>query len=151
MIVSCDFCGKEFAKHPNEIRSTNHNFCSRSCAGKLNNVLVPKRKSKGRCKNCSKPIRNQWVYCEECRHLGLNRTRKPFEELKANEAIKNRLYEERGMYCEKCKISDWLGQKITLELHHIDGNNNNNSRENLELLCPNCHSITDNFRNKKRK
>ena len=35
--------------------------------------------------------------------------------------------------------------KIPLSLHHIDGNYKNNKVENLELLCPNCHALTDNF------
>lgn len=58
-------------------------------------------------------------------------------------------YKERK--CECCGNSEWMGQPITLELHHIDGNRQNNSLENLRLLCPNCHSITDNFKSKKIK
>ena len=34
-----------------------------------------------------------------------------------------------------------------VEIDHIDGNHKNNSRENLRVLCPNCHSLTHNFRN----
>ena len=44
-----------------------------------------------------------------------------------------------------------MGYPIMLELHHIDGNHNNNKLENLQMLCPNCHSITDNFKSKKMK
>jgi predicted amidophosphoribosyltransferase len=32
-----------------------------------------------------------------------------------------------------------------MQLHHIDGNNSNNSLENLQMLCPNCHSQTENY------
>ena len=53
--------------------------------------------------------------------------------------------------CECCGNSEWLGRKIVLELHHIDGNRNNNSLDNLILLCPNCHSMTDNFKSKNIK
>lgn len=53
--------------------------------------------------------------------------------------------------CERCKNTEWEGQKIPLELHHIDGNSLNNELSNLQLLCPNCHAITDNFRGKKNK
>ena len=35
------------------------------------------------------------------------------------------------------------GKKITLQLDHIDGDNNNNKLENLRFLCPNCHSQTE--------
>lgn len=41
--------------------------------------------------------------------------------------------------------------KIPLEVNHIDGNAKNNIEENLELLCPNCHSLTHNFRNLNKK
>lgn len=53
-------------------------------------------------------------------------------------------------YFEKCNISDWNGKELIFELHHIDGNKNNNVKNNLQILCPNCHSQTDTFRNKKR-
>lgn len=53
---------------------------------------------------------------------------------------------ERSHCCEMCKNSDWLGKPITLELEHTDGNNKNNTRENLKLLCPNCHSQTPTWR-----
>ena len=48
--------------------------------------------------------------------------------------------------CEMCGINSWNGKQLQLELHHIDGNRNNHSLDNLMLLCPNCHSQTDNFR-----
>lgn len=53
--------------------------------------------------------------------------------------------------CEnpKCGITEWCGEPITLELHHINGNHYDNRLENLVLLCPNCHSQTSNFRGKK--
>lgn len=53
--------------------------------------------------------------------------------------------------CEKCLMSNWLGEKIPLELHHKDGDRKNNQLLNLELLCPNCHAFTDNYRGKNIK
>lgn len=46
--------------------------------------------------------------------------------------------------CEFCGINEWMGQKLKLELHHIDGNRFNNNFDNLQILCPNCHSLTPN-------
>lgn len=57
--------------------------------------------------------------------------------------LKQRLLKEgyKKAKCEepKCEISDWLGDPVAFELHHIDGDNTNHRAENLELLCPNCH------------
>lgn len=50
--------------------------------------------------------------------------------------------------CECCKNTKWLDKPINLELHHINGINNDNRIDNLLLLCPNCHSYTDNYRGK---
>lgn len=48
----------------------------------------------------------------------------------------------------KCKWN-WNGNdNPILEIHHKDGNHNNNTLENCLLLCPNCHSLTDNYKNK---
>lgn len=52
--------------------------------------------------------------------------------------------------CELCGISEWQGKSINCELHHINGNAADNRIENLQILCPNCHSQTANFRSRNR-
>lgn len=47
--------------------------------------------------------------------------------------------------CEKCGITEWNGEPISLQLHHKDGNHYNWDVDNLTVLCPNCHSQTDNY------
>lgn len=54
----------------------------------------------------------------------------------------------RGHKCEQCGLETWLEKPITLEVHHKDGNHLNNDLNNLMLLCPNCHSYTENWRGK---
>jgi len=52
--------------------------------------------------------------------------------------------------CEICGVTEWLGNPIVCELHHINGDSTDNRIENLQILCPNCHSQTDNFRSRNR-
>lgn len=58
------------------------------------------------------------------------------------------ILEQEGK-CNKCGITHWLEERITLEYEHKDGNNSNNSRDNVEALCPNCHSQTKTWRGRK--
>lgn len=67
--------------------------------------------------------------------------------------LKLRLIKEniKEYKCEKCGISEWNNEQIGLQLHHINGENTDNRIENLILLCPNCHSQTDNYCGKKNE
>jgi hypothetical protein len=47
--------------------------------------------------------------------------------------------------CEECGLTEWRGRPLLFALHHINGVVNDNRLENLAILCPNCHSQTDNF------
>lgn len=50
--------------------------------------------------------------------------------------------------CSCCGLTHWLGEEIPLELHHKDGDKENNSLDNLELRCPNCHYFTETYKTK---
>jgi hypothetical protein len=45
--------------------------------------------------------------------------------------------------CEECGLSDWLGERLTIQIDHINGVKDDYRLENLRMLCPNCHSQTD--------
>ncbi len=45
--------------------------------------------------------------------------------------------------CERCGLERWRDQTLPLELHHVNGDGQDNRLENLQLLCPNCHSLTE--------
>ena len=54
--------------------------------------------------------------------------------------------------CQKCNNNgEWMDKKITLQLDHINGINNDNRLENLRFLCPNCHSQTETYAGKNNK
>ncbi len=67
--------------------------------------------------------------------------------------LRNRLVAEglKPAACERCGLTDWRGEPIGLQLHHVNGDGLDNRLDNLEVLCPNCHSQTDTWgaRNKR--
>ncbi len=61
--------------------------------------------------------------------------------------LRERFKKLKGIsFCESCLLSEWMGAPIPLEIHHINGVNTDNRIENLVLLCPNCHALTNNYR-----
>lgn len=66
--------------------------------------------------------------------------------------LKKRLI-DAGLKEDKCEICGctnvWQGKSITLELHHINSDHFDNRLENLQILCPNCHSQQKNHRRPK--
>lgn len=85
--------------------------------------------------------------------------KKPIEEILVensgwcSHSIKKRLLKEgiKKCECERCHRTEWEGVEIPLELHHINGVHSDNRLENLQILCPNCHALTDNYSGKSSK
>lgn len=65
--------------------------------------------------------------------------------------VRNKVIKEKIIpyKCSECSISDWNGNPISLQLDHINGINNDNRVNNLRFLCPNCHSQTSTWGNRR--
>lgn len=66
--------------------------------------------------------------------------------------LKKRLFKKgiKNKICEKCFLKVWSKKPIPLEIHHINGINTDHRLENLQVICPNCHAQTDNYRGKNK-
>lgn len=159
---------KKFCKRCNKIltykqKDKGNTFCSRKCVAvyfykKRGNKPIKNKKIITvycKCKNCGCRIHNQRkVFCSDhCKH--------DFKWVAIRERIMNGLVSKRptlrsflirtyGYGCMECGLSEWRGKPIPLDLHHIDGRYRNNSPDNLQILCRNCHGLTDNFAGKNK-
>ena len=150
--VYCDKCDKKFLKHKCEMKE--NNFCSRSCAAKYNR----NKKLTKQCRWCGNYIYKVNETCDQnCNqmfqlYMYINRWQIGLETgiSSGNELsfyIRRYLFILNQNKCQKCgwDIVHLITNKVPLHVHHIDGNYLNNKFYNLELLCPNCHSLTFNY------
>jgi Helix-turn-helix domain len=61
--------------------------------------------------------------------------------------LKERLFKEglKQNRCEECGITEWRGKPLSMQLHHVNGDGQDNRLENIVFLCGNCHSQTDTY------
>lgn len=64
--------------------------------------------------------------------------------------VKRYLLEKTNYQCEICGWGkmNLFTHKVPLEIHHIDGDHTHNTENNLQVLCPNCHSLTNNYKSR---
>lgn len=62
-------------------------------------------------------------------------------------SIREFLFEKTNYKCELCGFEGYnVKTNLTiLQIHHKDGDSNNNDISNLQILCPNCHAMTENY------
>lgn len=79
-----------------------------------------------------------------------NKQLKDWSQYSKHQNFRKHLLEEKGNVCELCCLSLWQNNPIPLEVHHVDGDRTNNLFENLKLLCPNCHALTDTWKGRNK-
>ena len=142
--LTCPICQKVFEKDAYEYKRHKRKredyvfFCSRACSTKYAN----KASTEYHAKNAEEYIK-AWLAGKKPGHyVGSNNN-------KLREYVRTYLFEEADYKCSRCGFSgenEVTGNTI-LQIHHKDGNSENSSKENLEVLCPNCHAMTDTFMN----
>lgn len=162
-IVQCITCGKdiEVSKHASAKQCKCNDCKSTKSYGCKSRKSYDKGKKQIYCVNCGKKlVKKQWKYCNQnCQHE--YKHKKYIERWKNGEEdglSKGKKYISGHIvrylhkkYDNKCAECGWdkknaYVDKCMLDIHHIDGNRKNNKEENLILICPNCHSLTGNYR-----
>lgn len=124
-IRHCDFCNKIMCTNSNVKR-----YCNNLCHKNYQNAQSIKEWQSGGI--------------DYVGYNGKNMLIKPF--------IKNYLLEKHDHKCQKCGWGEMheITKKVPLQIHHIDGNSENCLETNLQVLCPNCHTLTHNYGNLNR-
>ena len=165
-VIHCLNCGKEI-EVPVGWKKHRNKFCSQSCAAIYNNHLRGENNGWKRfvehtnCECCGKDIYNKphgTKYCSlkcQAKHQQedyIKRWKNGEESglsgrYGISQRIRNYLFEKYDSKCQKCGWGEKnpITNKVPLQIHHIDGDCTNNKEENLQLLCPNCHSLTETF------
>jgi len=148
----CTNCGEQ---------TKNKKFCSQSCSAAHNNKGVRRHgKQPSICINCGKQCkahRNKYcsVKCQQeyqyssfiSEWISGRKSGTANCGYNLSKYVRRYLFEATNNSCSKCGWNEVhpVTGNVPLQVNHIDGNWKNNRPENLEVLCPNCHSLTDNF------
>ena len=114
----CIYCGNTYIKY----KGHRGKYCSKECFNKHKIEQNIEDWKKGKISGCDKRFR-------------------------LSTFVKKYIFEKNNNCCEKCGneyINPYTHLSV-LQIHHIDGDCTNNKEENLQLLCPTCHSLTENF------
>jgi hypothetical protein len=150
---NCKKCGNEFEPMKGLI-----NYCSLECRNsrtwsdedKKKKSISAKNSEKVKISNKNRP-KDFWIKIGEKRKENHRKEilQSNYDDLSFNR-LRYRILYEQDNKCNCCGLSEWLNEPIILELEHKDGNHFNNERSNLEMICPNCHSLTNTWRGRNK-
>ncbi len=134
--TKCLVCNKNIYHRPSVIKENEERvFCSRGCFGIHCRKEIP-------CLVCGKLIlsglnkRTCSRSCSNIQREGIKyKIGRPRDKAEKERAIKIRLLQERGGTCERCNYN----KREILQVHHKNRDREDNSLDNLEIICPNCH------------
>jgi hypothetical protein len=152
-LVKCENCNKEFNKKSAQIKKTNHNFCSHSCAASFNNRKHPKRSNEGFCSICGVVVPKRRRYCNNCLPNNIDWSEVSYMDIKArykyqrNSRIRDLartfyLKSDRPKRCAVCGYDKFFHVSHKKPVHTFPPEtkiSEINAMENLIALCPNHH------------
>lgn len=137
-----DYSDEDIIKYAREVKTASELLLKLGLKQAGGNYYTIKRKLDKLNIDCSHWVGKAW---------NKDQRTKKWSDFKNNEHIKKHLIKDRGRICESCSNTEWMKNPIPLEIHHIDGDRTNNDYDNLQLVCPNCHSLTSNYRGRNVK
>jgi len=143
--VTCSGCKVTFTRKKSEVRKNKSGvmFCSKDCCAKNNKIIKDIKEKETRVKN--NKILESWI-------KGKYNPEKLGDNKKC--IFRKHLLDDCGRKCTECGWSKPNPKNNITYLHidHIDGDRTNNRKNNLRVLCQNCHSLTPTYLhlNKKR-
>lgn len=133
--TTCSFCNQSFYRRPKQKVATDVFCCTDpTCLSTLLSESALRHNARQRTEYIER-----WLRGEEDGMRGQS---------SLSHHIRNHLLKQADFKCDKCgwgETNTHTG-RVPLEVNHKDGNFRNNSPANLEVLCPNCHSLTHHFR-----
>jgi len=150
----CELCQAEFLADPREVRRGNARFCGLSCSSKR-----PKQKRRNRvsvhCALCEKQFemtpskqknsRSGLFFCcrehkDTAQKIGGIREIMPphYGESTSIYAYRKQAFRYFEAVCARCGYDEY---PAVLQVNHKNLDRTDNSKDNLEILCPTCHEV----------
>lgn len=126
-----------------------NDYCSHSCAAKINHLGIKskRRKERPKCLICGNDVkRSDTKYCS----IKCFSERPKIRSGVSTPRIRKRLLKEREHRCSICNLTEWNDVEIPLVVDHIDGNHDNNVDENLRFVCCNCDALLPTYKGRNR-